>query len=118
MPRTHWKGPMTDNFKPEPDRCGDLACRRSSACRRPWAAACLTSPYNRAARRQALVEKLNAVLRESGEDPDAPPPPDAMPIEETLAMILEEAARRRAAAARRKPAVASRSGSSSRRKSL
>jgi hypothetical protein len=35
-------------------------------------------------------------LRDDGIDPDAPPPPDALPIEETLKMIRDEARRRRA----------------------
>ena len=64
--------------------------------RRPTASACFTSPRNGDVRRRHLAEKLRQVLREAGTDPDGPPPPDALPIEETLKMIREVARRRRA----------------------
>jgi hypothetical protein len=35
-------------------------------------------------------------LRDSGIDPDGPPPPDALPIEETLAIIRDEVRKRQA----------------------
>jgi hypothetical protein len=74
-------------------------------CRRPTVSACLTSPRNGDARRHRLAEKLRQCLREAGTDPDAPPPPNALPIEETLKMIRDEAQKRRANRARR-PAAA------------
>ena len=90
---------MDRAFRPAPRRCSDLVCRRSGVCRRPSASACLTSSRNENLRRQRLAEKLRQVLRDSGIDPDGPPPADALPIEETLAMIREEVRRRRARAA-------------------
>ena len=87
---------MHHAFDPAPRRCGDLVCRRSGQCRRPTASACLTSPSNGDIRRRRLAEKLRQCLRETGTDPDGPPPPDALPIEETLKMIRNEVQRRRA----------------------
>jgi hypothetical protein len=86
---------MDLTFNPAPRRCADLVCRRSGSCRRPFARACLTSSGNDNERRQRIAEKLEQFLRDSGIDPDGPPPPDALPIEETLAMIRDEARRRR-----------------------
>jgi hypothetical protein len=80
---------MDHAFDPAPRRCGDLVCRRSAMCRRPFASACLTSPFNDNVRRQRLAEKLRQSLRESGIDPDGPPPPDALPIEDVLKIIRE-----------------------------
>ena len=93
---------MPPTFEPAPRRCGDLACRRAATCRRPSASACLTSPLNDQVRRQRIAEKLRQFLRDNGTDPDGPPPPDALPIGETLKIIQEEARnrRRRAAGAR------------------
>ena len=97
---------MDHAFDPAPHRCGDLVCRRSRVCRRPTASACLTSPRNGDVRRHHLDEKLRQCLREAGTDPDAPPPPDALPIEETLKMILDEARKRHASRRRaRRPAA-------------
>ena len=90
---------MNHPFDPAPRRCSDLVCRRSGVCRRPTASACLTSPRNADLRRHRLAEKLRQCLRDDGTDPDAPPPPDALPIEETLKMIRDEARRRRRPAA-------------------
>jgi hypothetical protein len=90
---------MNHPFDPAPRRCSDLVCRRSGVCRRPTASACLTSPRNADARRHRLAETLRQVLREAGTDPDGPPLPDALPIEETLKMIRDEARRRRRPAA-------------------
>ena len=104
---------MDHAFDPAPRRCGDLLCRRSALCRRPFASACLTSPWNDAVRRQRLAEKLRQCLREAGTDPDAPPPPDALPIEETLKMIRNEAQKRHATrrrAYRQASAIAPRPG--------
>ena len=93
-------------FNPAPRRCSDLVCRRSGVCRRPTASACFTSPRNGDVRRRHLAEKLRQVLREAGTDPDGPPPPDALPIEETLKMIRDEARRRQAGRRRaRRPAA-------------
>jgi hypothetical protein len=88
---------MDRPFEPAPRRCADLVCRRSGSCRRPFASSCLTSPTNHDIRRQRIAEKLDQFLRDRGIDPDGPPPPDALPIEETLAIIIEEAGKRRAA---------------------
>jgi hypothetical protein len=87
---------MDHDFAPAPRRCGDLVCRRSGVCRRPLARACLTSPGNDHARRNRIARKLRQSLRDSGADLDGPPPPDALPIEETLTIIQEEARKRRA----------------------
>jgi hypothetical protein len=86
---------MDNAFEPAPRRCADLVCRRSGACRRPFASACLTSPGNANVRRQRIADKLDKFLRDSGIDPDGPPPPDALPIEETLAIIRDEIRSRR-----------------------
>ena len=86
---------MDHPFEPAPRRCTDLVCRRSNTCRRPFASACLTSPRNVHVRRQRIEEQLRQFLRDSGVDPDGPPPPDALPIEETLAIICEEVRKRR-----------------------
>ena len=91
---------MHPDFTPTPHRCSDLVCRRSDSCRRPFAHACLTSPSNVDIRRRRLNDKLRQILRESGTDPDGPPPPNALPIEETLAMIRDEIRLRRARRAR------------------
>ena len=87
---------MDHHFQPTPRRCADLVCRRSDTCRHPFASACLTSPANGEVRRERIAEKLRQSLRDSGIDPDDPPPPDALPIEETLAIIRDEVRRRRA----------------------
>ena len=87
---------MDHDLDPAPRRCSDLVCRRSGVCRRPFASACLTSPRNGQVRRRRIVEKLRQSLRDSGADPDGPPPPNALPIEETLKIIQEEAQKRRA----------------------
>jgi hypothetical protein len=87
---------MDHSFEPAPRRCADLVCRRSNTCRRPFASACLTSPANVEVRRERIADKLRQFLRDSGIDPDGPPPPDALPIEETLAIIRDEVRRRRA----------------------
>ena len=87
---------MDHHFQPNPRRCADLVCRRSNICRRPFARACLTSPDNADLRRQRIADKLRQFLRDSGIDPDGPPPPDALPIEETLTIIRDEVRRRRA----------------------
>ena len=86
---------MDHPFQPAPRLCADLVCRRSNICRRPFASACLTSPGNDEVRRQRIAEKLRQSLRDSGIDPDGPPPPDALPIEETLAIIRDEVRRRK-----------------------
>ena len=86
---------MDHPFQPAPRVCADLVCRRSNMCRRPFASACLTSPGNDEARRRRITDQLNQVLRDSGIDPDGPPPPDALPIEETLAIIRDEVRKRR-----------------------
>jgi hypothetical protein len=101
---------MDHPFQPAPRRCADFVCRRSNMCRRPFASACLTSPGNDEVRRQRIAEKLRQSLRDSGIDPDGPPPPDALPIEETLAIIRDEARRRQAGRrrAQRNAAVARR----------
>ena len=93
---------MDHRFEPAPQRCGDHACRRSGACRRPFASACLTSPWNADVRRRRIADKLAQALGEDGIDPGGPPPAGALPIEETLKIILEEARKRRA----RRPAAA------------
>ena len=87
---------MDHAFEPAPRRCGDFVCRRSGDCRRPFATTCLTSPGNIDVRRQRIDEKLRRFLRDEGFDPDGPPPPDALPIEETLAIILDEIRKRKA----------------------
>jgi hypothetical protein len=87
---------MDHPFQPAPRRCADLVCRRSDTCRRPFARACLTSPDNDEVRRQRIAERLRQFLRDSGIDPDGPPPSDALPIEETLAIIRDEVRRRQA----------------------
>ena len=92
---------MDHPFHPDPRHCADLVCRRSNTCRRPFASACLTSPDNHDVRRQRITEKLRQSLRDSGIDPDGPPPPDALPIEETLAIICDDARKRQAG--RRRP---------------
>jgi hypothetical protein len=87
---------MDHDFEPAPRRCSDLLCRRSNLCQRPSASACLTSASNDHLRRQRIAEKLRQFLRDNGTDPDGPPPPNALPIEETLKIIEEEARKRRA----------------------
>ncbi len=87
---------MVHAFEPAPRRCADLVCRRSNVCRRPFASACLTSPVSDDVRRRRIADKLRQSLRDSGIDPDGPPPPDALPIEETLAIIRDEARKRQA----------------------
>jgi hypothetical protein len=87
---------MDHDFDPAPHRCNDFVCRRSNLCRRPSASACLTSPWNHHVRRQRIAETLRQSLRDHGIDPDGPPPPDALPIEETLKIIRDEAQRRHA----------------------
>ena len=99
---------MDHPFEPTPGGCADLVCRRSNVCRRPFASACLTSPDNDDVRRQRLAAKLRQFLRDSGIDPDGPPPPDALPIEETLAIIRDEARRRQAGRGRVRRTVAPR----------
>jgi hypothetical protein len=97
---------MDHHFEPAPRRCSDLVCRRSAVCRRPSASACPTSHWNGHVRRQRIIEKLRQVLRDSGTDPDGPPAPDALPIEETLKMIREEARKRQAGRRRARAAAA------------
>jgi hypothetical protein len=98
---------MDHDFDPAPRRCDDLVCRRSGVCRRPSASACLTSPWNHHLQRRRIAETLRQTLRDHGIDPDGPPRPDALPIEETLKIIRDEAEKRRARIrrARRLPAA-------------